>query len=525
MYIYMYLNVIEFIRIINIIYFHNLIYIILNKQTRKKMNTFRNREDSRNSIILTLDKYSGKSNYETWNMGRKMSFIKAFQDNADILEDRTKREKWVSKIFMANHKKENGGIRKFTILSPGKTPGRDGYDSTYQTPRKGTMEEQIDGLRKDAVKDMIREACNIIAASISDNITTQLCMGIESPWEKAIKANDYDMLIKIIKTAYAPQMKYPHQRMAELMQQMNNMKCEDMNLIIYHDIQVTDYYEIAAIHNDTETWRNMEGLEHWMINLIIATILGGCTHPIVKDIVQKTYAEDKIPKNMLELRAYMMKIQEDYKVNTPHPKERSHLTKPENKRKRESHEQESEMIQDSQYHQNNNNMDHRRPVYIEQPQKRRMCMIYWRNKVGMGPRCDDATCSNSHEEKDRIYCKTLAAGRKCKFGTTCAFSHIMPAKKNVPTNAPGGNKNAAKNTSTRERNRMTTQEGYSPGVTDDYDEQNEQYIEECESKQYVLRGSHVQHMEALHLTNEHEDSQDEASEEEDESEQPQYQRA
>ena len=129
---------------------------------------------------------------------------------------------------------------------------------------------------------------------------------------RAFKANKYDTMKSILKQHYCIIIIYPYQQFSQRMENIYNNKCEDMNLLGYFRRQEQEYYLILRVYADTRKWQEIEKLESFITKTIKAAILQGCLHQTIREEVQKSYSNNKIPNNMQDTRAYLEKIQKNW---------------------------------------------------------------------------------------------------------------------------------------------------------------------------------------------------------------------
>jgi len=217
-------------------------------------NNKQSKADNRCKVMLEVDQSNGKSNYDTWIVAIRMAEVTEFRENAAILADKNGREKWVKKLFLANQQQEQQEITTFQIISPTKA------SQGYYTPAKsqaGYDDMSAEDIKTQMCKEMIREACSLIADSISSSIMLQLAMGTESPWQRAIKRNDYDELMEIINNNYSAKKIFPYQALSDVLEGMLDMECNDLNLLQYYDAQAKEYYAIQHIYTQNRSWKSI----------------------------------------------------------------------------------------------------------------------------------------------------------------------------------------------------------------------------------------------------------------------------
>jgi len=392
-------------------------------------------------VILREDDQGG-NNYEMWEAGIRADEITIFQENAIYLNEPSQRDEWMKEVF------ENPAPKKtaFTFQSPVK------YDrSPYQTPTKAAADNPYEQQSIEC-RNMIRMACTRLTEAISHEIIQAMSMGTESPWMRAFKANRYDTMKSIIKQQYCINIIYPHQLYGQTMETIYNTKCEDMAVLNYFKRQETEYYTILRIYADTKKWKEIEKLEIFITKTVIAAILQGCIHPTMREEVQKAYSTNKVPNNMQDTRTFLEKIQKNWSEITPQV-ERNHVTKTIQTRGQKRRISEEAKTSPG------NKRTNFKSAYVEtrfsQPDPdeptRKMCHEFWSGT------CNNKTCNQSHDPKDRKPCWRDATTQGCPFGENCIFQHKSKTK--IPINAKQGNKNVAKNR--KEANNITT-EGYNP---------------------------------------------------------------
>ena len=206
-------------------------------------------------VILREDDIGG-NNYEVWEASIRADEISTFQDNAIYIQEPSQRDKWMQQVF------DNPTPKKmaFTFQSPTKYGIERSPHSPYQTPTKASEDDQYEQ-QKSECRNMLRVACSRLTDSISHEIIQALSMGTESPWMKAFKANKYDTMKSILKQHYCVTIIYPYQQFGQLMENIYNNECEDMNLLSYFKRQEQEYYHILRVYTDTKKWQDIDKLE------------------------------------------------------------------------------------------------------------------------------------------------------------------------------------------------------------------------------------------------------------------------